>query len=367
MSYHYVPLLGCDPEFFFAKNGKVIGSEKVIPEKGLGTQEVAKIVRDGVQVEINPRAETCRAFLMNNISSAFKAIHTVVKREGLTLEMGRRIRVDKEELLSLSPEAMRLGCAPSISHYDKGFDIAKIVKGRTIKSRSAGGHIHIGCNSGHAIREKPDYPEVRERANILVPLLDTIVGNTFVIWDTDPANAVRRKLYGRAGEHRLPDHGGLEYRTLSNFWLYHEALASLVFGMVRIAASLVIGDARAKTSHSQEILSAVDPKEIVKAINKNDPALALDNWEKVKKVLKRLYGNYFVNYTDFMYDEIDLIDFFLKKGQEFWWPSNKHDVLNHWLTMPEGHAVGWGTFCHMRVWPEYKKEMESVKANEPVS
>ena len=76
-------VFGCDPEFFFSKNGEVIGAEKVIAENGLEYKRGdfedkkdgdtvsgysrgagnSKIIIDGVQAELNPRANTCRALL----------------------------------------------------------------------------------------------------------------------------------------------------------------------------------------------------------------------------------------------------------------------------------------------------------------
>lgn len=353
--------LGCDPEFFFTKDGKVVGSEKAIPEVGFDTGG-ARLVRDGVQVEINPAPDTCRAYLVNNIAQAFRQIAKVMSEKGLEASFDRRIKMDREELLSLAPEARQLGCAPSISHYDKNFDIAKLVRGRVTKGRSAGGHIHIGVD-GYSDSYQP-YEAVRERVDQLIPLLDVVVGNTWVIWDKDPSNATRRKLYGRAGECRLPSHGGVEYRTLSNFWLQHEALVSLVFGMVRWAASVVIDNAHTKT-----ILDCVDPKDIVRAINKNDVDLATSNWEKVKPVVKEVCGTrggITVNNGEMPFHEVDIIDHFIRKGQEHWWPSATHDVVKHWISIPEGHQIGWGEM-RKTVIADMRKEKVNVEAHLQVS
>ena len=53
----YRPTLGCDPELFFSKGGKIVGSEKVLPEDGLtntprwaGELTHKGVVLDGVQV-----------------------------------------------------------------------------------------------------------------------------------------------------------------------------------------------------------------------------------------------------------------------------------------------------------------------------
>src|SRR5438045_9111346 len=78
--------LGCDPEFFFARaDGLPIGSEKVLTKTlesdtysnntrlPVGTTTNA-FVQDGVQVELNPSPNSCRANLGNEIASAFRAL-----------------------------------------------------------------------------------------------------------------------------------------------------------------------------------------------------------------------------------------------------------------------------------------------------
>ena len=73
---------------------------------------------------------------------------------------------------------------------------------------------------------------------LAVKILDIVVGNTCVIMDRAPSQVERRKVYGRAGEYRLPAHG-IEYRTLSNFWLRSYQLTHLVFSLARFAINIL--------------------------------------------------------------------------------------------------------------------------------
>ncbi len=72
--------LGCDPEFFFEREGKIIGSEHVIDinaglaittyddtKTGSTGSGASKFVVDGVQAELNPRPDTCRERLANEL------------------------------------------------------------------------------------------------------------------------------------------------------------------------------------------------------------------------------------------------------------------------------------------------------------
>ena len=287
----YKTMLGCDPEFFFTKDGKVIGSERVLPEGGLKADSDIKpfVTIDGIQVELNPRPSSCRALIFNELSLAFRKIKELMVAQGLEANFGRTIKMEKDELMALSEGARRLGCAPSISNVDKDRDLARIVRGRVVKTRSAGGHIHIGTGrSPHAFADWTESFKGKEQ--LVISLMDIMVGNTCVMIDTNPDNKKRRRLYGRAGEYRLPEHG-IEYRTLSNFWLTHVSLASLVFGMTWQVASVVIHDSKYPAdTWGDKFLAAVDMRDIVKAINENDVDLARSNWEKVKQVWEKAFN-----------------------------------------------------------------------------
>ena len=80
--------MGCDPEFFFLNEKRqVIGSEKVLPEKGLRAEGNSYgyydhdtdplFVIDGVQAELHPYPDTCRALLGNDIRECFKTLRKI--------------------------------------------------------------------------------------------------------------------------------------------------------------------------------------------------------------------------------------------------------------------------------------------------
>jgi hypothetical protein len=218
-----------------------------------------------------------------------------------------------------------------------------------------------------------------------------LVGNTCVLLDRDPRAAERRQIYGRAGEYRLPDHG-LEYRTLSNFWLRAYPLFSLVMGLSRLAVSVVyssygppqrlpIVDAEKsaklgydyfmvdpKIPHQylyhtvepsdfvSELLGAVDQASIVKAINENDFDLALENFKAVRGWLQTLEKFEALNVDNAwplgnnVWDEFD---YFVSKGLNHWFHA---DPFTSWLPRRaknneignnsgwNGHGIGWEAF-----------------------
>jgi hypothetical protein len=56
-----------------------------------------------------------------------------------------------------------------------------------------------------------------------------------VVLDTDTK---RGELYGKAGSMRIKEFG-VEYRTLSNFWIFDENLIKWIFNQVETAFSMV--------------------------------------------------------------------------------------------------------------------------------
>lgn len=357
----YYPMdLGCDPELFISREtGKVrkrraiVGSEAIIPPDGLEASYGSKIVRDGVQVELHPVQSHCRANLSNSLQYVFRALDNQISKTNkeqdtnLAADFRSVVKLSKGDLAKLSPEARILGCTPSKNVYGRKH-IQK--DGTRFLSRSAAGHIHFGYEAHRDLIDPKRF----------VHLLDALVGNTMVLVDRDPLAPERRKIYGRAGEYRTPEHG-LEYRTLSNFWLKNYKLMSLATGMAKLAfriASQASGvlDKKAYINNGQythtyifdaeeQIMKNVDLKKIELAINTNDFDLAKANYEQaVRPFLETVTngdGLEAANLSDF--------DFFVDKIRaaelagaddpiKVWFPE---DPLTHWITKKEGHNTGW--------------------------
>lgn len=274
---------GCDPELFLERNGRIIGSEKAIPEGGLRGGVVYPnplVVRDGVQVELNPPASTNFRVLGRTIGLAFEVLERQLMRfgEGTKISYKGVVDVEREELDSLSEGSRVLGCLPSKNYYGERSISEEAKKGLM---RSAGGHLHIGLRRNYDAELSMLFADREE----LVPLLDIFVGNSCVLLDRDPLASVRRQNYGRAGEYRDPDHG-IEYRTLSNFWLKNFALMTFVFGMANVAISTLAGRLLS------EIVDVVDIGNVVRAIESNDFDLAMKNFEAIHPFLMKHLPNH---------------------------------------------------------------------------
>lgn len=265
------PSLGSDPEAFFEREGQIVGSERAIPAKGISTP-FGKIVRDGVQFELNPRSSQQINELAENIGALLRLAEDRAQAKGLRLNFNGLVEVTREELDSLSKKCRILGCMPSFNLYEeRPINVDPVL----YRKRSSGGHVHIGIYNR-------DLLDDRRR---LVPAMDTLVGMLCVLLDRDPGAAERRENYGRAGEFRLPDYG-LEYRTTSNFWLRDYSLMTFVFGMTALVYELGCQSVSGNEALWKEFASKVDIKGVIKAIDTNDFKLAMKNFKRIVPFLK---------------------------------------------------------------------------------
>lgn len=356
------PFMGCDPEFFFKLDGEVIGAEKFIPKDGLvrtdgNVRDASKFIIDGVQAELNPRPNYCRANLASELSMCFQMLKKELKSrgKGIKADFSRTVEISEKNLMELDEKSRKFGCAPSKSIYtNKGALKIEDIDPVKYKTRAAGGHIHIGTNSvvqGDINHIKKALGENHEKTIIM---LDLLCGNTCVLVDRDAGNIERRKVYGRAGEFRLPKHG-LEYRVLSNFWLTSYPLMSLAFGMARLAVQLS-ADPGNSDKFFKAFTSRVKSKNIHDAINNNDFDLAMSNFKAVKDLIlevSHLTTNYAINshnIKEFHY----FVETIKEKGLNHWFPT---DPLEHWSAIADGRYMGFNDFLTLNV----RKEMIASK------
>src|SRR3990167_6657078 len=303
--------LGCDPELFLIDDhGRVVGSERVLPSDCVDSPS-ATVTTDGVQVELPPSPGSCREGLSGRIFTALEALdhlvqaHNTRSAANVAISFDQVVRVRASELRQLSLKSQRLGCGPSLSVY--GTPPVEI-DGMVYRKRSAAGHIHLGT---------PVFRSGQVDPVTYVRLADIIVANTCVLIEPDhEAARERRKHYGRAGEYRMPPHG-LEYRTLSNFWLKAYPLMSFVMALSRQSLAVAHGPRAKQLKHTftpgsylltamEELFDAVPEALVQKAINKSDPEIAWRIFnESVRPILFNRISGYeglnANNVADFVY------------------------------------------------------------------
>ncbi len=326
--------MGADPEFFFRnKANEVIGSEKVLPKDGLVANTgigAAKFTIDGVQAELNPAPSGCREILSSGIQGNFRVLSQHLAGKDIKVDFSRAVEISKENLMELSEGSRVFGCSPSLSIYENP-PVISDVNPLEYRIRAAGGHIHLGKGQEKlADGSMPGVCRALTDDHVrTVHMLDLLVGNTCVLIDRDEGNVERRKLYGRAGEFRLPKHG-LEYRTPSNFWLTAYPLLSFVFGMARFTVALM-----ASPEHDlyyKEFMSRVKAKDIADAINNNDFDQAMDNFKSIEDLIIQVTGGASPNQNwtlakDSMKEFHYFVNTITEHGLEHWF---KEDPMKHW-------------------------------------
>ena len=146
--------------------------------------------------------------------------------------------------------ARQFGCDPDYNVYTKRANPHPHTKNKNL--RSAGGHVHVGTDKNPWEMGK---------------VLDLMLGVPSVITDPDWQ---RRSLYGKAGAIRIKPYG-LEYRTLSNFWIWNTESIEWVYHQTEEAINYC-DEFTAECSEEQSL-------EIQACINSNNKELA-------KKIVK---------------------------------------------------------------------------------
>lgn len=245
--------IGADPEVF-VKDGSTIVSaighvggtkEEPIPVACGGLQE------DNVLAEFNIDPARTSSEFIANITTVMKQLSD--KISPLQVEVVSSHMFARVDLMRSGRKAMMFGCDPDFSAYtgNKNTPPSPFTELRT-----AGGHVHVGYDN-------PTPDNNRE----IVKTLDLLLGVPSVILDADTR---RRSMYGKAGAYRDKDYG-VEYRSLSNFWLNHADLMRWVFNRAQWAAENTI---TFDDEHVQHVINSSDvagAKSLVRQYNLEMP------------------------------------------------------------------------------------------------
>ena len=257
MRYENV-MVGADPELFLVDNnghlksaiGLIGGSKRnprMLDDKGSAVQE------DNVAVEFNiPPATTAKEF-KSNITNVMEYLAKYVGESGLLLNIVPAALFPDSELQN--PKALEFGCDPDYNVWTRAQNDMAILPPELRNLRSCGGHIHISwdINKDEKQEEWPHHTNI-ERAENVVKAMDLFVGCSSIQQDGDN---LRRKLYGKAGAFRFKPYG-VEYRTLSNFWLREESLVDWVYEHTLQAIDFLNADGKIDSKHSSLINKCIN-------------------------------------------------------------------------------------------------------------
>ena len=210
--------VGADPEIFIGHGPEPVSAYGVVP----GTkQEPFRVERGAVQVDgmatefnIDP-ANTSEEFQLN-LTTVMNQLKSMIG----DCEFIDTASIDfSDEIIKTQPlEALLLGCEPDYNAYTLEENPTPVPPGNM---RTAGGHIHIGGLPS----DDPQSPQHLQTMSRLIKAMDECIGTYSIFWDRDDR---RRSMYGMAGAMR-PKSYGVEYRSLSNKWIFNENLVKFVY------------------------------------------------------------------------------------------------------------------------------------------
>ena len=196
--------IGADPEVFVTRAGEIVpvcgllGGTKNHPLPVLH----GAIQEDNVLAEFNiDVCETEEEFVFK-LQSVLAQVNLKLFDQGCGYMLKASHNFDEGVLLAAGRQAMRFGCEPDLNVWTRQRQHPKPVG----TLRTAGGHIHVGHDGG------------KKEGQEIVKKMDFFLGIPSLIMDNDTQ---RRTMYGSAGSFRFKPYG-LEYRSLSNFWLQSE-------------------------------------------------------------------------------------------------------------------------------------------------
>ncbi len=284
------PQIGGDPEFFIATSrGKILNADQFFPAKhepiiigdrgNNASDRLSKIFFDGIQGEIAIAHSSCRDTFISNIQTCLVRIHKQIDDHRLVLKPSARIQ--RAIINKADPEARIFGCMPDYSAYTLSTNTCEMDASRH-PFRYAGGHMHFGMSSPYLKEGMKEYDLAMQEENHIriIRFFDMIITIPTLILDNGPGSKRRRDKYGKAGCFR-PTPYGVEYRTPSCWWLQSPLTTSLIYGLGKLAWSMLMEEL------DEPFRNAIEPDEqtIRGIIDESDTRQSYKMWKKMMPYL----------------------------------------------------------------------------------
>jgi len=238
---------GTDPEFMIVDEKKNLKSAiNLLPKKANAKPYYgSSMYYDNVLAEIAIKPSLTKDEFLKNIKVSLNRLAKII--HPLKFEICAADSYPNKELLH--QDARIVGCNPEWNVYSLQCIMPPedvIVK---TNFRTAGGHIHVGSKN------------LQDPISVFsfIRMMDLFLAVPCLFLDKDPTSKERRRIYGHAGSHRLTDYG-LEYRSLSNFWLCSPEYAGLIYDLTMFVYSFVnLGEHEKFWSVDETLLDGDDP------------------------------------------------------------------------------------------------------------
>jgi len=256
--------IGADPEMLCVKDGGYIA----VQECGItGTKEVPQLLpmggnaqRDNVAVEFAvPPADNKVAFVQNIGDTLMDLLDALP--EGVDIDIVPSANFPVSQLTH--PECMEFGCDPDMNAWTMRENIPPEDAEKST-FRSCGGHIHVGFVEGSG----NDFLKDIDGKAMTIRLMDCFHGMVATVLDNSEAAIARRDLYGKPGCFRPTDYG-VEYRTLSNFWIQHPKMVELMYCLTMDVMKIM------RENAFMEIIGEIGKDNINRIIMEGDHDMAL--------------------------------------------------------------------------------------------
>lgn len=263
--------IGADPEVLISNIATglmmpvcgMIGGTKSSPLAMAGLPTGFAVQEDNVMLEFNIPPVDSATDWAAHITSAMDYIGELIHTEFAgAAEMSRSCgKVYSAESLE-HPSAQVFGCSPDFDAHSQGSALAPIHPNKLVHSdgawRFSGGHVHLGYDNPANI---PGF--------VVAALGDLFLGLPSIGMDSQ---GERRAHYGSAGRYR-PTSYGIEYRVLSNFWLFdHDTTKDVGRRALRLCELIDSG----MEATVRKVYTAVPWADVQRAINTENEQLAAD-------------------------------------------------------------------------------------------
>lgn len=216
-------LIGSDPEMFVKTSSGLItsvaGKLGCSKEQKLHLADDVRLQEDNVLAEfdINPQ-QGFEAF-DDNMQRGIDLTRKVLNKMDLDIAEGISSHIFTEaELNSFDKSAFVFGCTPDFNAFTGQKNPTPKATDQGL--RTSGGHVHLGVSGAIEVTVKTQM--------MLGVLCDYFLSLPAVLMDGDTR---RKELYGKASAIRYKDYG-IEYRSLSNFWIADKDKRKFVYDQV---------------------------------------------------------------------------------------------------------------------------------------
>lgn len=216
--------IGADPEVFLGLNGSFVSAHDKLPGDKQNPHTVNKgaVQVDGMAAEFNIDPANSLEDFKTNLSTVQGIMKSMIG--DLDFIEDTSVFFDKEFSDQIPAENLILGCESDFNGWTMTDNEPPL---DTTMMRTAGGHVHVGGFHTNDIYSDLHFGAAARLARTL----DEVLGVYSILWDTDDE---RRAMYGKAGCFR-PKFYGMEYRTLSNKWIFSDKLVTFVYDGVKEA------------------------------------------------------------------------------------------------------------------------------------